>query len=171
MPRKSRDNYYKNRRKSKGKLEECERNSKRPAPSSTEKSRECRKRQSSARQEAFHSSLTLEPQSANSTANIEPGQRLPRYTHHSYLWYQLGRIQELQRKVLEFMRNDIDLHLSSDKSPTTLGGSGLDMVFTRHVDSLRCYRYISSFSYHTPILAITTDNDDTTPSTSTNINI
>jgi hypothetical protein len=69
------------------------------------------------------------------------------------------------------MRNDFGLHLSSDKSPTTLGGSCIDMVFTRHVDSLRCYRYISYFSYHKPILAITTDNDDTTPSTFTNINL
>jgi hypothetical protein len=29
------------------------------------------------------------------------------------------------------MRNDFDLHLSSDRSPTTLGGSCIDMVFTR----------------------------------------
>jgi hypothetical protein len=68
------------------------------------------------------------------------------------------------------MRNDFGLHLSSDRSPTALGGSCIDMVFTRHIDNLRWYRYISYF-YHKPILAIATDNDDTTPFTSTNINL
>jgi hypothetical protein len=68
------------------------------------------------------------------------------------------------------MRNDFGLHLSSDKSPTTLGRSCIDMVLMRHVDNLHCYRYISYFSYHKTILAITTDKDDTTPSTTTNIN-
>jgi hypothetical protein len=70
------------------------------------------------------------------------------------------------------MRSHFGLHLSSDKSPTTtLGGSCIYKVFTRHVDNLRCYRYMSYFSYHKPILAVTTDNNDTTPSTSTNINL
>jgi hypothetical protein len=62
------------------------------------------------------------------------------------------------------MRNNFGLHLSSDKSPTTLGGSCIDMVFTRHFGNLRCHGYISYFSYHKPIPALlaTTDNDDTT---------
>jgi hypothetical protein len=75
MLRKSRENYYKNRRKLKKQLEENERNPKRPAKSSTERSRECRERQKSARQEAFHPSSTLEPQPSTSTAQIEPEQQ------------------------------------------------------------------------------------------------
>jgi hypothetical protein len=75
MPRKSRENYKRNRRELKKQLEEIERNPKRPAKSSTEMSRECRERQNSARQEAFHPSLTLEPQPSISTAQIEPEQQ------------------------------------------------------------------------------------------------
>jgi hypothetical protein len=52
-----------------------ERNPKRPAKLSTERSRGCRNRQNSARQEAFHPSSTLEPQSSTSTAQIEPEQQ------------------------------------------------------------------------------------------------
>ena len=69
---------------------------------------------------------------------------------------------------LEFMRNDFGLHLSSDKSPTTLGGSCIDMVFTRYINNIHCQKYISYFSYHKPILATITDNNDTTPSTNIN---
>jgi hypothetical protein len=75
MPRKSRENYYKNRRKLNKQLEENERNPKKPAKSSKERSRECRERQKSARQEALHPSSTLEPQSNTSTAQIEPEQQ------------------------------------------------------------------------------------------------
>jgi hypothetical protein len=74
MPRKSRENYNKNRRKLKKQLEDIERNPKRPAKS-TERSRECRERRKSARQEAFHPSSTLEPQPSTSTARIEPEQQ------------------------------------------------------------------------------------------------
>jgi hypothetical protein len=52
-------------------LEEIERNPKRPAKSSTDRSRECRERQKSARQEAFHQSSNLEPQPSTSTPQIE----------------------------------------------------------------------------------------------------
>jgi hypothetical protein len=72
MPQKSRENYNNNQRKLKKQLEEIERNPKRPAKSSTEISRECRERQKSARQEAFHPSSTLESQPSTSTAQIEP---------------------------------------------------------------------------------------------------
>jgi thymidylate synthase len=75
IPRKSRENYNKNRRKSKKQLEEVKRNPKKPAKSSTERSRECRERQKPARQEAFHPSSTLEPQPSASTAQIEPEQQ------------------------------------------------------------------------------------------------
>jgi thymidylate synthase len=56
-------------------LEEIERNPKRPTKSSTDRSRECRERQNSARQEAFHSSSFLEPKPSTSTAQIEPEQQ------------------------------------------------------------------------------------------------
>jgi hypothetical protein len=46
-----------------------------PAKSSTERSRECREGQNSARQEAFHPSSILEPQTSTSTAQIEPEQQ------------------------------------------------------------------------------------------------
>jgi hypothetical protein len=75
MSRKARENYYKNRRKLKKQLEENERNPKRPAKLSTERSRECRERQNSARQEAFDPSSTLEPQPFTSTAQIKPEQQ------------------------------------------------------------------------------------------------
>jgi hypothetical protein len=75
MPRKTRENYNKNRRKLKKQLEEIEKNPKRPAKSSIERSRESRERQKSARQEAFHPSSTLEPQPSTSTAQIEPEQQ------------------------------------------------------------------------------------------------
>ncbi|XP_077277313.1 uncharacterized protein LOC143905647 [Temnothorax americanus] len=65
-------------------------------------------------------------------------------------------------KFLELMRNKFGLHFLSNKESTTMGGSCIDMVFTRHVDNLSCYRYISYFSYHKPIIAITTKNDDNT---------
>jgi hypothetical protein len=55
-------------------LEEIERNPRRAAKSSTERSREWRERQNTASQEAFHTSLTLEPQPSISTAQIEPEQ-------------------------------------------------------------------------------------------------
>jgi hypothetical protein len=71
MPRKSRENYYKNRRKLTKQLEENERNPRRPANSSTERTRECRQRQNSARQEAIHPSSTREPQPSTSTAQIK----------------------------------------------------------------------------------------------------
>jgi hypothetical protein len=75
MPRISRENYNKNRLKLKKQLEEIERNPKRPAKLSNERSRECRERQNSARKEAFHPSSTLEPQLSTSTAQIEPEQQ------------------------------------------------------------------------------------------------
>jgi hypothetical protein len=75
MPRKSRENYNKDQRMLKKQLEEIERNPKRPARSSTEKSRECRERQKSARQEVFYPSSTLEPQPSTSIAQIEPEQQ------------------------------------------------------------------------------------------------
>jgi hypothetical protein len=75
MPRKSGENYNKNRRKLEKQLEEIERNPKRPAKSSTERSQKCRERQKSARQEAFHPSSTLEPQPSTSTTQIEPEQK------------------------------------------------------------------------------------------------
>jgi FtsZ-interacting cell division protein ZipA len=50
-------------------------NPKRPAKSSTERSREYSKPQNSARQEALHPSSTLEPQPSTSTAQIEREQQ------------------------------------------------------------------------------------------------
>jgi hypothetical protein len=75
MPRKFKENCNENRRKLRKQLEEIERNPKKPAKSSTERSREYRGHQNSARQEAFHPSSTLEPQPSTSTAQIEPEQQ------------------------------------------------------------------------------------------------
>jgi hypothetical protein len=74
MPRKSRVNYNKNQRNLKKQLE-IERNPRRPAKLSTERSRERRERQNSARQEAVPPRSTLEPQPSTITAQIEPEQQ------------------------------------------------------------------------------------------------
>lgn len=55
---------------------------------------------------------------------------------------------------VEFMTL-LGFKLSSDaKLPTTLGGSCIDMVFTRKTPELPTKRYITYFSYHRPLFSL-----------------
>lgn len=57
-------------------------------------------------------------------------------------------------EFVEFMQRYLRLNLMSDRSQaTTLGGSCLDLTFTRDIHS-ECRRYCSYFSYHRPILSV-----------------
>lgn len=53
---------------------------------------------------------------------------------------------------VDFMAKYLKLELASSIESTTLGGSCIDMVFTRHVSGVRCKRFITYFSYHRPIV-------------------
>lgn len=59
-------------------------------------------------------------------------------------------------EFIDFMKQYLLLDLSSDPNQaTTLGGTCLDLLFTRniHADNKR---YCSYFSYHRPILSVLT---------------
>lgn len=54
-------------------------------------------------------------------------------------------------EFVEFMAKYLNLNLSSNRHPTTLGGSCIDMVFAKNLPELKCKRFITYFSYHWPI--------------------
>lgn len=57
-------------------------------------------------------------------------------------------------EFVEFMQTYMHLNLASDRNqPTTLGGSCLDLTFTRNI-RCECTRFCSYFSYHRPILSV-----------------
>jgi hypothetical protein len=54
------------------------------------------------------------------------------------------------------MQDTFGLDLLSDlKECSTRSNSCIDMVFGRNVDRLTCMNYVSYFSYHRPILSVT----------------
>jgi hypothetical protein len=54
------------------------------------------------------------------------------------------------------MQDTFGLDLLSDlKEDTSRSNSYIDMVFGRNVDRLTCIKYVSYFSYHRPILCVT----------------
>ncbi|KAL1399892.1 hypothetical protein pipiens_000176, partial [Culex pipiens pipiens] len=57
-------------------------------------------------------------------------------------------------RFVEFMANHFKLRLSNDvKKTTTLGGSVLDLTFTKNIEA-ETTRYASYFSYHRPMLSV-----------------
>lgn len=57
-------------------------------------------------------------------------------------------------EFIDFMRTYLHLDLASDRSQaTTMGGSCLDLTFTRNI-RIQCKRYCAYFSYHRPILSV-----------------
>lgn len=58
------------------------------------------------------------------------------------------------KKFLTFMKKMFNLDLQTDPDlPTTRNQSTIDLVFTRHIDTLPCFNYVSYFSHHRPILS------------------
>lgn len=56
--------------------------------------------------------------------------------------------------IVDFMRRCFGMDLASDPTQaTTLGGTVLDLTFTRGL-RVECRRYCSYFSYHRPILSV-----------------
>jgi hypothetical protein len=54
------------------------------------------------------------------------------------------------------MQDTFGLYLLSDlKEDTTRSNSCIDMVFGRNVDCVTCMNYVSYFSYHRPIISVT----------------
>lgn len=59
-------------------------------------------------------------------------------------------------EFIDYMKQYLSLELQTNPAlTTTLGGTCLDLTFTRNID-LKCKRYCSYFSYHRPILSILT---------------
>ncbi|XP_029708282.2 uncharacterized protein LOC109400233 [Aedes albopictus] len=70
-------------------------------------------------------------------------------------------------EFIDFMKQYLHLELATDPSQaTTLGGSCLDLIFTRKIRA-ESRRYCSYFSYHRPILSVLAFPSDSQSSTST----
>lgn len=56
---------------------------------------------------------------------------------------------------VEFVKDFLKLNLVSDsRQPTTLGGSCIDMIFSRNTPDLPTKRFITYFSYHRPLFTL-----------------
>lgn len=68
--------------------------------------------------------------------------------------FNIDVTKEENRDFIWFMKQFLYLDCASDPTiATTLGGTCLDLTFTRNV-SVECRRYCTYFSYHRPILSI-----------------
>jgi hypothetical protein len=59
-------------------------------------------------------------------------------------------------EVVDLMKDNFELDIILDIYQGTIGSNScIDMVFGRNVDNLSCMNSVSYFSYHRPILSIT----------------
>lgn len=67
---------------------------------------------------------------------------------------------ENAENLREFLNDVWGLQLNNDLAiSTTSSNTYIDGVFTRNLDNLKTYNYISYFSYHKPLLSITITNE------------
>ncbi|XP_062564543.1 uncharacterized protein LOC134227211 isoform X2 [Armigeres subalbatus] len=78
--------------------------------------------------------------------------------------FNIDVTKEENRDFIWFMKQFLYLDCASDPTiATTLGGTCLDLTFTRNV-SVECRRYCTYFSYHRPILSILAVSREPMPS-------
>lgn len=62
--------------------------------------------------------------------------------------------------MITFLKETLNLNMNSDRQvSTTRGGTVIDAVFERYLNTLQSQTYVSYFSYHKPIVSIISDDE------------
>ena len=73
--------------------------------------------------------------------------------------FNLNWKDEEGKEFLDFMCDNFGLRINNNPDiSTTRGNTSIDAVFTRHIEDLETRNYISYFSYHKPLLSITSSS-------------
>lgn len=78
--------------------------------------------------------------------------------------FNVNFADDLSKPLIDFSREKLDLEMSNNKNvSTTRYGTTIDAVFTRRLERFRSEVYVCYFSYHKPIISVSSFHDHANP--------